>query len=110
MPAYVLRISDWSSDVCSSDLVDLDDAAFGRVLGGVVEQVGEHLRKPHRVAAYRHLRARNPDIQAMRVRGAQQIAGLDGLPQDPPQVDRRAERRVGKEGVRTCRYGGATET
>src|SRR3546814_10449078 len=31
MTAYEMRISDWSSDVCSSDLVD--HAEFGRELG-----------------------------------------------------------------------------
>src|SRR3546814_7597927 len=31
--AYEMRISDWSSDVCSSDLRDIPDA-FGRGAGG----------------------------------------------------------------------------
>src|SRR3546814_8617985 len=35
--AYEMRISDWSSDVCSSDLVEHDDVVL--VLGGVPESV-----------------------------------------------------------------------
>src|SRR3546814_9120497 len=35
MTAYEMRISDWSSDVCSSDLFDLSVAADERVIIGV---------------------------------------------------------------------------
>src|SRR3546814_5618632 len=35
-----MRISDWSSDVCSSDLID--DAGAG----GVADQIGDLLRRP----------------------------------------------------------------
>src|SRR3546814_7952642 len=38
--AYVLRISDWSSDVCSSDLHGLDDALARQALA----QEGERVR------------------------------------------------------------------
>src|SRR3546814_1070613 len=45
--AYEMRISDWSSDVCSSDLLDHDEAAnaFATMLDGGAsdEQVGEFL-------------------------------------------------------------------
>src|SRR3546814_6815673 len=67
--AYERRISDWSSDVCSSDLV------------------GRHLR-------LRHYVARVVQVGAMPVIGVARA--------DPGQV-RSEERRVGKEGVSTCR-------
>src|SRR3546814_15629070 len=40
--AYELRISDWSSDVCSSDLLDLDIDLVIRTVdaGAVVDEVG----------------------------------------------------------------------
>src|SRR3546814_11970519 len=38
--AYEMRISDWSSDVCSSDLVRIDDGVVGRYAeAGVAEHV-----------------------------------------------------------------------
>src|SRR3546814_9169196 len=53
--AYEMRISDWSSDVCSSDLAVADDATSGRVAVGVVAlleplvhvlDIGEDTRVP----------------------------------------------------------------
>src|SRR3546814_8963304 len=39
--AYELRISDWSSDVCSSDLIGLDaDAALVAQAGQTLQQLG----------------------------------------------------------------------
>src|SRR3546814_2377725 len=77
--AYELRISDWSSDVCSSDLLAL-----------IVERA---FRRPDRLAD--HL-PRYMQIPRDR---------LDRLPTSilAPAVGRSEERRVGKEGVSTCR-------
>src|SRR3546814_8218418 len=72
--AYEMRISDWSSDVCSSDRL-----AHG--FGGLVD----HLLGRHRLDVQLHL------------------AGLD-LGEIEDVVDERSEeRRVGKECVSTCR-------
>src|SRR3546814_13507529 len=90
-----MRISDWSSDVCSSDLergevAGLEDAylQFNDVLGSGVDviagqfQVSDPLFK-------RELRLEYEDYMPYRVRvGA---------------VGRSEERRVGKECVSTCR-------
>src|SRR3546814_9139910 len=38
--AYEMRISDWSSDVCSSDLLVLSDQAVEAVEGGVFNRLG----------------------------------------------------------------------
>src|SRR3546814_6406456 len=79
--AYELRISDWSSDVCSSDLAP--DRAFHRLAvhrdfaAGGVEQAGHQLHQ-RRLAATR---------------------GSD----DGDELARSEERRVGKECVSTCR-------
>src|SRR3546814_5479147 len=74
--AYEMRISDWSSDVCSSDLVD--NTLLGRTKakdGGAWE-----------MAPDRHV---EPGLYRLRV---DQIEG-----------ERSEERRVGKECVSTCR-------
>src|SRR3546814_9402370 len=82
--AYEMRISDWSSDVCSSDLhlpVEMD--------GGDSVVVGQQEGAP--VATLSHLHQRRLTNQA---------------PQPAPamlRMDRSEERRVGKECVSTCR-------
>src|SRR3546814_11558537 len=108
-----MRISDWSSDVCSSDL-QLADAAAG---GG------------HELELQRLALGVVPDaaLQLGPVGGVEQRGGLGGvvgvrlhiLVVNP--VERRGaglgdglaalrseERRVGKEGVRTCRFWWST--
>src|SRR3546814_3695940 len=77
--AYEMRISDWSSDVCSSDLVE--------------PRFQEHFVRamaiPHRTDPFPHL------AKAVRLPERRETAGPD---------DRRSEeRRVGKECVSTCR-------
>src|SRR3546814_4407296 len=88
--AYEMRISDWSSDVCSSDLLELgvgqQDPALGRVVGG--EAVQPQGRVAHRLgqlgAAQAH---RGVEVDVLVV-----------------VADRSEERRVGNECVSTCRY------
>src|SRR3546814_4778394 len=80
--AYEMRISDWSSDVCSSDLDRLDACdqfAFLERLGQVV--VGTEAKPLDLVVEFAE-------------------AGQD---QDRRLDARSEERRVGKEGVSTCR-------
>src|SRR3546814_1508221 len=97
--AYEMRISDWSSDVCSSDLpADQDlreggdreddggedaDAGRGRGHAGqaFVEHLGQRNRRRLEDQAAEHRRQRD----------------------DGEDADRSEERRVGKEGVSTCR-------
>src|SRR3546814_1188130 len=86
--AYELRISDWSSDVCSSDLRALHLKRDNRRLhrDAVVEAGVERSARHHREQG---------DVgggEAGRARG--RIAALGG---------RSEERRVGKECVSTCR-------
>src|SRR3546814_8958626 len=76
--AYEMRISDWSSDVCSSDLIAARGLAEG--VGVALPMIGD-VEDQHR---HQHRLAR-----------------------DRQRLDRRArrseERRVGKECVGTCR-------
>src|SRR3546814_4130904 len=87
--AYEMRISDWSSDVCSSDLVD-----------GIVYVVD---------SGYTKLKSYNPQtgmesldvVRTSRV-SADQRKGRAGRTQEG-KCYRSEERRVGKECVSTCR-------
>src|SRR3546814_11352745 len=92
--AYEMRISDWSSDVCSSDLEDAaacqNEACLGR--GELVVR-----RSRHRSGA-NFGRGRLGDDAAQRARRINVDLGFVNL------VDGRSEeRRVGKECVSTCR-------
>src|SRR3546814_7084296 len=76
--AYELRISDWSSDVCSSDLVGHDPFAVAAVEIGVHADLARSAQREKK-----QLLARSCHIIGFR---------------------RSEERRVGKECVSTCRY------
>src|SRR3546814_8399346 len=86
--AYEMRISDWSSDVCSSDLILgqpwrwRGGAADGLELTGIETQLYLSRGCPHDDLE----RHRTPTIRAWM-----------------PDPSRSAERRVGKECVSTCR-------
>src|SRR3546814_19152701 len=114
--AYEMRISDWSSDVCSSDLLV---QGFGKLTARQAYDFSQRATGMHR---------------AMEKSGKPWVAVINGLAlgggfelalachyrilvDDPkavvglPEVNvgllpgsRSAERRVGKEGVSTCRY------
>src|SRR3546814_4530425 len=84
--AYELRISDWSSDVCSSDLVRASacEAEQRRVHPAAVAQLVVHF--PHQPGLVAGGVEHHPDVQ---------VAHRAAL--------RSEERRVGKECVSTCR-------
>src|SRR3546814_17572670 len=107
--AYEMRISDWSSDVCSSDLgpyrrrpismaaarmSDLGDAVYRERAAAQAERGGAARQgEAYRGAAVRPLRRRTVQHRA------------DHADAFNPRTDCRSEeRRVGKECVSTCRY------
>src|SRR3546814_14302314 len=104
--AYEMRISDWSSDVCSSDL-GRDDPAVGIV--GIGEDDAAAM-PPDAVGIGGH-GARNH--LAVRAIAGCDISGLaadqraDQAEADLGSGNRSEERRVGKECVSTCRSWGS---
>src|SRR3546814_5137885 len=93
--AYEMRISDWSSDVCSSDLLDLQLAALDVGAQSLFLEVG-FLHRPVGEAA-----------QQFGLRPAALVAARpqpDLVGEQLCHAARSEERRVGQEGVSTCRY------
>src|SRR3546814_15927266 len=96
-----MRISDWSSDVCSSDLgqgVEVDQA---------VGREGNALRRRCGLAHRIVLAGGNQDARCRQpVEGEVVRLGAAGGEDDPGRLgggQRSEERRVGKECVSTCR-------
>src|SRR3546814_12288855 len=95
-----MRISDWSSDVCSSDLqfdVTVDDATYGRILAKVAEwrdreQPSYSLNKRNCV----HFVMELAETVGLKVNRKSKLF-------KKPKSFRSEERRVGKECVSTCR-------
>src|SRR3546814_20589360 len=103
-----MRISDWSSDVCSSDLSVLGfdapknnafsecdlilDLSGGQPLFAAAEKRDGYFRP-------------DPGDPAAVQRALFEIADLVGEFDKPRYVQRSEERRVGKECGSTCRYG-----
>src|SRR3546814_19277997 len=103
-----MRISDWSSDVCSSDLngsLMPRNAATGRSYRGINIPIlwDAADRRGYATHAWMTFRQANE-------RGGQVRRGERGTPVvlvkrlDPQGNERSEERRVGKECVRKCRY------
>src|SRR3546814_7652876 len=79
--AYEMRISDWSSDVCSSDLTATQQVLASRRVEGKVASTGMRL---------------GVDVEGYNYEG-------DNFKETPlGQAGRSEERRVGKECVSTC--------
>src|SRR3546814_21076379 len=92
-----MRISDWSSDVCSSDLVEYPTISFCSFRQRAHRGLGMDLTR----ATYHF--GRQARTQACR------LTLLGEAAMTPPTITKTAnqlrpeERRVGKEGVSTCR-------
>src|SRR3546814_10683958 len=93
--AYEMRISDWSSDVCSSDLFRslLAGDAFAAQQVALGASIADELRPDDRAAIAR----RQADMH-MRIRDARRFISDDDIAEE-----RSEERRVGKECVSPCR-------
>src|SRR3546814_14750975 len=100
-----MRISDWSSDVCSSDLGDDDDLRVAEVPGPVADMDGgAQGPQPLDDRALAQVRALHPVAEVQHDLGdAGHADAADADEVDGADVPRRAEgRRVGREWVRTC--------
>src|SRR3546814_19439628 len=105
-----MRISDWSSDVCSSDLEELVGAQVERLdvddaldLGAVLDR-GEDAGVVGFGRALAHEETLGLDAEDDRDDAEERAdeAGAD-------RVERSEERSVGKEGVSTCRSRGSPD-
>src|SRR3546814_11811712 len=96
-----MRISDWSSDVCSSDLRQRQRLA-ALVFDGAIDERGEQLAVGHAYwLAGTQSPARAAAAQVLVIR--HRVPGLHAA----PRFGRSEERRVGKEGVSTWRSRGS---
>src|SRR3546814_3993409 len=89
--AYEMRISDWSSDVCSSDLAD-----FRQHVDEVLVADAADLAQRGKIAA-------SQKIEMLQKRGHGGIETVPLLKLNGKAFARSEERRVGKECVSTCR-------
>src|SRR3546814_14992993 len=114
-----MRISDWSSDVCSSDLIELGDAELGAVAVQCVElrardrilDAGGAVDGRHIVIRHRQIRGQAPRPAAIETQAVERLRAGHFMDQMSIALDQRRigaeirseERRVGQECVSTCR-------
>src|SRR3546814_14839391 len=100
-----MRISDWSSDVCSSDLYDQRYPAAGTPNA----LVDLYVMKPDGSGKVKVDMGADPDIYLARVHWSADGDTLyvERENRDQTRLDRSEERRVGKECVSTCRSRGS---
>src|SRR3546814_15356966 len=95
-----MRISDWSSDVCSSDLLDYDSHPWLDRLRGLCVSAHFFIRRDGRIVQFvsTHKRAWHAGVSCFedRERCNDFSIGIE-------MEGRSEERRVGKECVSTCR-------
>src|SRR3546814_17164298 len=99
--AYEMRISDWSSDVCSSDLAIIDIAEVESGLVHREAETGERIGLGAGAVVEVDVAAPQAGVGADRVIDLE--AGFDARLEGRLDVVRSDERRVGKECVSTCR-------
>src|SRR3546814_13495295 len=122
--AYEMRISDWSSDVCSSDL-NLRDRLVKAIAGLRVgistdpeAEYGPVVSAPHKARIEDHIQVGVDEGAELVIDG--RGFSLQGYEEGyflgptlfahvtPDMRTRREERRVGEEGVGTCRSRGSS--
>src|SRR3546814_16405597 len=89
-----MRISDWSSDVCSSDLTKASEIGLG---AEAFNQIGNIHFTDSQIT--RSAGVENPFVS----QGLQEQLRVHACLPQPYQAGRSEERRVGKECVSTCR-------
>src|SRR3546814_17667215 len=108
-----MRISDWSSDVCSSDLARWIDSNYvwWRRYGRKIENVVDTTARPSRQPGRYHVVWDGLDDAGRRAGRGSYLLHVEAAREHGghpyPSTERSEERRVGKEGVSTCRSRGA---
>src|SRR3546814_15577626 len=104
-----MRISDWSSDVCSSDLSDAGDINIADEVARMQSKVDRLLRSTYErlTPAQKVQVARHPNRPQFSDYVAALIDDFTPLAGDRAFAERSEERRVGKECVSTCRSRGS---
>src|SRR3546814_11948358 len=97
--AYEMRISDWSSDVCSSDL---DRMEVIRLSGYITE---EKVAIAKRHLWPKQLAKAGVSKGSLNITDSALKALIDGYAREAGVRQRSEERRVGEECVSTCRSG-----
>src|SRR3546814_14588615 len=92
-----MRISDWSSDVCSSDLLAFENAAWSDPTMITPERTEAEAAKLRAGRTPDYGCCLRPMTSAIRIRSARDLAPILRM------TARSEERRVGKECVSTCR-------
>src|SRR3546814_12622744 len=105
-----MRISDWSSDVCSSDLVVMRMLRMEAVNKEIEKDVERVLRTEFMSNLARTNRRDSHEMMAEifnnldRATESRFLSALEERNKDAAERIRSEERRVGKECVSTCRY------
>src|SRR3546814_13258309 len=100
--AYEMRISDWSSDVCSSDLLGPAEGVMTELLAGT----GKHLTLVEGSGAFcEDLQRRFPQANVVHslIAEFRPNTAFDNIILGHVLENRSEERRVGKEWVSQCR-------
>src|SRR3546814_12076794 len=98
--AYEMRISDWSSDVCSSDLPGHSDIGQCRGRSPDLQPPADLRRHPRGFAQRLDVERSQRCIHRANAAAGQQ--GIEETPWATGHAARPEERRVGKECVSTC--------
>src|SRR3546814_19301716 len=114
--AYEMRISDWSSDVCSSDLMGTTAENVAKQFQITREAQDEFaVKSQNKAEAAQKAGKFKDEIVPVTIKGRKgdtvvdqdeyirHGATLDSVKGLRPAFQRSEERRVGKRGVRTCR-------
>src|SRR3546814_3898978 len=99
--AYDMRISDWSSDVCSSDLAQPKPVVNEHYMFGNLEKTHLFVLAPNALTLQSTDYGQFETFSQMFVEGLSRVHAEVGL--DFTERVRSEEGRVGKECVRTCR-------
>src|SRR3546814_17102349 len=102
--AYEMLMSDWSSDVCSSDLSAADSGRDNLHTRIEPERYQRQVRLFHEIVPFKQLGIVYEDSEAGRTYAAVSAVEQVGRELGFAIQSRSVERRVGKECVSTCRY------